>query len=35
MNQPKNKHMITLMTCIPPGFANQRYIAVGNLIEVK
>ena len=35
MNQPKSKYMITLMTCIPPGFANQRYIAVGNLIRIE
>lgn len=35
MNQPKNKRMITIMTCIPPGFANQRYIAVGTLIRIE
>jgi len=34
MNQPESKQMLTLMTCIPPGFENQRYITVGELIEV-
>lgn len=33
-NQPSNKKMLTLMTCIPPGFDNQRYITVGELIQV-
>ncbi|NTV30492.1 sortase [candidate division WWE3 bacterium] len=32
-NQPSNKKMLTLMTCIPPGFDHQRYIAVGELIK--
>lgn len=35
MNQPKTKKMLTLMTCIPPGFDSQRYITVGELVEVK
>ncbi len=32
-NQPPTKKMITIMTCIPPGFASQRYITVGELID--
>ena len=35
MNQPRSKKMVTLMTCIPPGFSNQRYITVGELIDVN
>ena len=35
MNQPETKKMLTLMTCIPPGFANQRYITVAELIDVQ
>lgn len=34
MNQPTTKRMLTLMTCIPPGFANSRYITLGELINV-
>ena len=34
LNQPTEKKMLTLMTCIPPGFANNRYITVGELIQV-
>lgn len=34
MNQPTTKRMLTLMTCIPPGFANSRYITLGELIDV-
>lgn len=33
MHQPENKKMITLMTCIPPGFDHQRYITVGELVK--
>jgi len=32
-NQPPTKKMVTIMTCIPPGFASQRYIIVGELID--
>ncbi|MCA9391870.1 class E sortase [candidate division WWE3 bacterium] len=35
MNQPQTKRMITLMTCIPPGFSSNRYITVGELINVE
>jgi sortase A len=35
LNQPESKKMLTLMTCIPPGFATQRYITVSELIGVK
>lgn len=35
MNQPQGRRMITLMTCIPPGFANQRYVTVGDLVKVE
>ncbi len=34
-NQPASKKMLTLMTCIPPGFANNRYITVAELIDVQ
>lgn len=34
MHQPSDRRMITLMTCIPPGFDNKRYITVGELVSV-
>jgi LPXTG-site transpeptidase (sortase) family protein len=32
LNQPKEERLLTLMTCIPPGFGSERYVAVANLI---
>ncbi len=35
LNQPKEERLLTLMTCIPPGFGSDRYVAVANLIGVE
>lgn len=35
LNQPKEERLLTLMTCIPPGFGSQRYVAVANLVGVE
>lgn len=35
LNQPKEERLLTLMTCIPPGFGQNRYVAVASLIGVE
>ncbi|MCA9397709.1 sortase, partial [candidate division WWE3 bacterium] len=30
LNQPREARLLTLMTCIPPGFGSDRYVAVAN-----
>ncbi|MCA9389867.1 sortase [candidate division WWE3 bacterium] len=35
LNQPKEERLLTLMTCIPPGFGSNRYVAVANLVGVE
>lgn len=34
LNQPEQERLLTLMTCIPPGFNSKRYVAVASLIGV-
>jgi len=34
LNQPIGKSLITLMTCDPPGFGTQRFLAIGELIPL-
>jgi len=35
LNQPTQERLLTLMTCIPPGFNSKRYVAVASLIGVE
>jgi len=35
LNQPEQERLLTLMTCIPPGFNSKRYVAVASLVGVE
>jgi len=35
LNQPDQERLLTLMTCIPPGFNSKRYVAVASLVGVE
>ncbi len=34
LHQPEHERLLTLMTCIPPGFNSSRYVAVASLVGV-